>query len=483
MPAAGTETIPAEVPAPSEPSSAPRSFPRRPVFFLAGIVLISIIVVVVMFVWLHRSPSLPAQPYGESAGIENKADDKTTTPPEAEPQQVEASSKQSSTVKHRREATEEELRQEAARFTEVALDRGDDRAEAQRIERLAAAAEREGTPWDFGAQFLNQRPDLVGLPLRVGDENRLSAAAADRLHRAALALRARLFEASGGGTEVDAKKLRVLLDADDAPRDKWLRAEAIPAIQQLLMGEPAALREVMVDLLARIDGPQAGVALARSALFDLHSAVRRRAVTALAKRDRQHYQQVLLDGFDYPWPAVADHAAETLAVLKPREAVPELIRLLDRPNPAAPFQKTGKAGFYVREVVRINHLHNCLLCHAPSLKESDKLRGFIPPTGQPLPPPFTREYYGARRPGHFVRADVAYFQQDFSVNLPVEKHGKWPALQRFDFLVRERPVSSPSTNTVNEHQQALFFALRQLTGADAGPTVEDWQRWAKSQPR
>jgi hypothetical protein len=311
------------------------------------------------------------------------------------------------------------------------------------------------------------------------ENNRLEATAADRLQSAALALRAALFEAAGGGTEADADKLRVLLDAEDSSREKWLRPEAIPALQQLLMGESASLREVLVDRLAKIDGPQASVALARSALFDLHPEVRQRAVAALAKRERRPYRQVLLDGFAYPWPAVADHAAEALAALDMRETVPSLIRLLDQPSPAAPYKKGGKDELYVREVVRINHLHNCLLCHAPSLKESDKLRGFVPIIGKPLPPPFTREYYGARRPGQFVRADVTYFQQDFSVPLPVEKHGKWPPLQRYDFLVRERPSPPAATNTTNEHQQGLFFALRQLTGADAGSTVEDWKRWAE----
>jgi phage FluMu protein Com len=483
------ESSPKEPPAIANETLAPVERPRRKrrpapprlplsyLFLVAGTVLAGIVFAAVISVWISRSNSVPTHSIDKPAGNDTNKDDKTAAP------QTEESRKPSSSgplaVKHRRETTEEELRHEAAQFPEVALDRGDDRTEAQRVQQSAAAAAHEGTPWDFASQIMKPRPDLAGLPLRPNKESQLLATAADRLHSAALALRSRLFEAAGSGTEVDADKLRTLLDAEDAPRDKWLRPEAIPALQQLLMGESAAVREVLVERLARIDGPQASIALARCALFDLHPNVRRRALEALAKRDRQHYQQALLDGLGYPWPAVADHAAEALVALDQRDAVPALLRWLDRPNPAAPYKKEGKEELYVREAVRINHLHNCLLCHAPSLKESDKLRGFVPPTGQPLPPPFTREYYGARRPGQFIRADRTYFQQDFSVLLPVKEHGKWPAAQRYDFLVRERPAPPAPASTANEYQKALFFGLRHLTGADPGPTVEDWKRWAK----
>jgi phage FluMu protein Com len=471
----------------TSPVKKPRPFPRKSVYLLAGVAVAAIVLVAVIIAWILVTDTAPQHPIDAPAGTENREGDKTTASLDAEPSRPAATSKPSSpgsiAAKHRREKTEEELRREAAQFPEVSLDLDDDRTEAQRVRQLADTAAREGTPWDFGAQIIKQRPDLAGLPLRKSDENRLDAKAADRLQSSALALRAALFEAAGGDTEADADKLRSLLDADDAPRDKWLRSESIPALQQLLMGEAASLREVLVERLAKIDGPRASVALARSALFDLHADVRRRAVAALAKRERRDYQQVLLDGFAYPWPAVADHAAEALVALEMRESVPALLKLLDQPNPASAYKKVSKDALYVREVVRINHLHNCLLCHAPSLKESDKLRGFVPVIGKPLPPPYTREYYGPRRPGQFVRADVTYFQQDFSVPLPVEKHGRWPGTQRYDFLVRERPIPPAAANRENEPPQALFFALRELTGTDAGSTVEDWKRWAQLHPR
>src|SRR5262249_43790174 len=206
------------------------------------------------------------------------------------------------------------------------------------------------------------------------------------------------------------------------------------------------------------------------------------ALAALAKRPPEQYQKTLLGGFSYPWPAVADHAAEALVALERKELVPALLPLLEQPNPALAYEKP-RGVHHVKEMVRVNHVRNCLMCHAPSLKQDDKVRGFVPPTTQPLPPAFSREYYAPQRQGVFVRADVTYLRQDFSVPLPVKNPGLWPQVQRYDFLVRERPAlpgeialakSAPAGPT--EHQKALFFALRELTGADPGPTVQDWKR-------
>src|SRR5262249_9743530 len=122
--------------------------------------------------------------------------------------------------------------------------------------------------------------------------------------------------------------------------------------------------------------------------------------------------------------------------------------------------------------------------HAPSFGKDDKVRGRVPDTNQPLPPAFTRQYYESNE-GVFVRADVTYLQQDFSVPMPVESPGLWPAVQRYDFMVRVRLATAEEVKLKNqvaeraiitEHQKALFFALRELTGQDPGPTAEDWKR-------
>src|SRR5262249_17457013 len=65
-----------------------------------------------------------------------------------------------------------------------------------------------------------------------------------------------------------------------------------------------------------------------------------------------------------------------------------------------------------------------------------------------------------------------------------KNHGVWPDVQRFDFVVRERPAAmrdlvvarSRDTGKPSEQHRSLFFALRELTGTDPGPTVADWKK-------
>jgi gluconolactonase len=335
--------------------------------------------------------------------------------------------------------------------------------------------------------LLDKRPDLAGLPWRRGDSCEITTTAADHLQEGSLALRsfmsdvsrAGLLAAAGTGRP-DPKSLHAALNKDGRDHNRWLKAEAIPALQQLLMAEHEAVREVLVEQLARIEGKKASEALAQRALFDLHPRVRERALAELAKRPAAEYRDILLKGFEHPWPPVAEHAAEALATLNMKETVPALFTLLDMPDPQAP-RKDPKKGTVVKEMVRVNHLLNCLMCHAPSTKTDDKVRGRIPPVNQPLPPAFSRAYY-ADRSGVFVRADRTYLRQEFSVPLPVKNHGVWPEVQRYDFLVRERVAThqdlmrTAKQPSPSEQHRSLFFALRELTGADPGPTVEDWKQ-------
>src|SRR5262249_27798850 len=134
----------------------------------------------------------------------------------------------------------------------------------------------------------------------------------------------------------------------------------------------------------------------------------------------------------------ADHAAEALVALDDRDAVPALKQLADAPDPTAPYYDWTQKTYVTREVVRINHLGNCLMCHAPSTSQNDLVRGRIPTPGEPLPPPV--QYYESQE-GIFVRADVTYLKQDFSVIQPVEHNGAWPQMQRFDYVVRTKPLT------------------------------------------
>jgi hypothetical protein len=254
------------------------------------------------------------------------------------------------------------------------------------------------------------------------------------------------------------------------------------------MAENKNVRSILVELLQHIPGKQASLALAQRAVFDLHPAVREAATLALKDRPGPEYQDALLDALNYPWAPAAEHSAEALVALERRDLVPKLIPLLDARGPSEPFmqQLTPKKSVkVVRELVRINHLANCLLCHAPSLAPTDLVRGLVPTPGRPLPAPASTPAYYEGSFGTFVRADVTYVKQDFSVPQPVLQAGPWPAYQRFDYLVRLRPTSlgrpaaEPRPTSPGEptgHQKALLFALRELTGKDAGSRTDDWKR-------
>src|SRR5581483_12095043 len=139
------------------------------------------------------------------------------------------------------------------------------------------------------------------------------------------------------------------------------------------------------------------------------------------------------------------------------------------------------------EVVQVNHLRNCVLCHSPSTANSDLVRGTIPSPDQPLPTGI--EYY--QSPVRlFVRADITYLKQDFSVMQPVPNPDPWPAHQRFDYLVRERVLGAYEQKCLlnikfppSAQRQAMLFALRELSGRDLGTKPEDWKVLLAAGPR
>src|SRR5262249_58727615 len=112
----------------------------------------------------------------------------------------------------------------------------------------------------------------------------------------------------------------------------------------------------------------------------------------------------------------------------------------------------------VAEMVRVNHLSNCLMCHAPSKATTDLVRGRIPDPSKPLPP--LSQYYEDNN-GIFVRADVTYLKQDFSVIQPVERPGQWPQMQRFDYIVRARRVDTyPELAALQQKKQSKDYPQR-----------------------
>lgn len=238
-------------------------------------------------------------------------------------------------------------------------------------------------------------------------------------------------------------------------------------LEQMYQVETAGMRAELVKALAKIKGKEATQALARRAVFDLSPRVRKSAVEQLQKREGADAREVFLEAMRHPWEPAADHAAWALAELEDDGATPDLRELVDMAAPSAPVK--GKDGRWTsRELVRVNHLRNCLLCHAPSTDSEDLARAPVPTPGEPLPV----IYYGqnsSRLP--LVRADVVYFRQDFSAMHQVEKPNRWPAVQRFDYLVRARELSEKeareATNRMKERKtypqrEAVRWAIARL---------------------
>jgi hypothetical protein len=335
------------------------------------------------------------------------------------------------------------------------------------------------------ADLLAQRPDLNGLPFRMGADCRASSKAVRKMQQISTDMRrsvAKIAPPRSPSMSEFPGYLRAQALVEDLRRHQaWHDDDGASTVTQILQPEIVYARRQAVTWLSDIRGPRASAALANLAVFDLSADVREDAVAALRKRPRAEYRDALLRALRYPWPTAADHAAEALVDLGDVSAVPSLVALLDQPDPAAPVRQGDK--WVVSELVRVNHMRNCYLCHAPAQSVKGPIPGLVPTPGQELPVVY---YQSARGP--FVRADVTYLRQDFSLMQRVEKPDRWPDWQRFDFLVRtraltpqeaaawEKGMDTPRPTTYPQ-REAVLFALRELTGEDVGRRSEDWQRF------
>jgi hypothetical protein len=384
--------------------------------------------------------------------------------------------------------SDEELRKQLLLVPEVGLDRQNAVKLYAIVEKMGRAA--NGVPADIGFKLyrdhVNQklnRPDLMALPWREGPDCQLGNEAAQRLHVLSRQLRRNLRDATpGDDIRPNPKKLAAAMAAMTSPEKipEWKTAAAIPTIMQMLQAENSPIRELLVERLAEIDGKEASEALAQRALFDLSPEVREKAVTRLARRPAEEFQQVLVDGIRWPWAPVAQHAAEAIAFLKLKAVVPELVVALEQRDPRLAFVDTKEKTKVIRELVRINHLSNCLLCHAPSLSNADTVRGRIPHPSEEPP----AAYYDTPS-GQFVRADTTFLRQNFSVMQPVRNSGKWPGNQRFDYVLRTRkataqeaealkPLAKNKKSADYPQREAALFALRGITGMDVGRDARNW---------
>jgi hypothetical protein len=406
-------------------------------------------------------------------------------------------------VKRRQKKSEEELRKELAWVPEIGLG-----ASADSITESWQANIRQ-TIMDAGPEYVklfgvapitNNRPDLGGLPFRQGNACRTKASEAAVLASLAPKLRKYLMDAAPPDQDGHRPKNLVLLretlrNERRGKRPEWLRFEAIPTMMQMLMAEEAPIRMLLVDMLAEIPEKQATVALAQRAIFDLSPDVRSAALAALMDRNPDGYRSVLLNGLCYVWKPVADHAAEALIALNVKDdnSIARMIVQLDEPNPADVYIAHNRGGFQ-RELIRTSHMANCLLCHPPSVNGNDGVVAEDPTVTIRTNNPKSRtatvglDYYGKPSIHHrdplIIRGDITFIRQDFSVmQAELQAGTTLPAQMRFDYLVRmkwlpEKKARELKTKLDGQstypQRESVLFALRELTGQDAGPTTEAW---------
>lgn len=357
---------------------------------------------------------------------------------------------------------------------------------------------REGAD-HFIEMLRTNRPDLAGLPFHVGESARLNPSARRRLGEAIAEVR-RLQES--GITHSRDVHFRLSQDGFTAA-----------ALTQMLAIRPRAVTTTstetsvgLVQLLAINHSDEATRGLMRVAVFSPEVDQRSAALEVLRKRRTLAAGDIVRRGLRYPWPAIVRNAAEAVIALERTDLGYDLADMLEAADPRLPRQVVvyGKQVHLVRELVRINHHRNCLLCHPPANtpdvirpgavnelnmfadRQVAALTGEVSSPGVSLPirdakyNPFASEF-----PDLLVRADVTYLRQDFSLLQEVVHTAPWPAMQRFDYLLRERALSATEAEgyqatlaarrDFGEHRQVALAALRRLTGVDLGESADAWR--------
>ena len=359
---------------------------------------------------------------------------------------------------------------------------------------------QEHDPVELLSNQLSERKDLQALPLTMGDQCRANVEEATAIKLVSGKLGRLISEASAGAQGVilrnsgnialrskmikarqdkSIEELRDLVNSDSHP-------QYLKTTDQILQVQHRRDRLELINTLKGADNSTAIELLAKRAKYDLSADVRLAATHALAESPRDQYRAELLAGLAYPWHVVAQHSAEALVRLDDKEAIPELVAMLDLPHPAVPIEVEPDK--YVQPtLVAINHMRNCLLCHAPSLSLKDIATAAVPNWDSPIP---TSPYESSDPDFVSVRADITYLKQDFSVVQPVVDHGPWPEQQRFDYVVQQTPMKRSKANRTkkkldkakNLNREAIVFALQKLSNlSPEDNSSESWKEILEAQ--
>ena len=359
---------------------------------------------------------------------------------------------------------------------------------------------KEYDPFELLNNHLSERKDLQALPLTMDDQCQVGSEEAYAISLVSGRLGRLISEASGGvqgailrnsgnaalrskmikdKQDKALEELRALVNSDSHP-------QYLKTTDQILQAQHRYDRLELINTLKGTNNSTAINLLAKRAKYDLSAKVRMAATNALSEFPRDQYRAELLAGLAYPWHVVAQHSAEALVRLDDKEAISELVEMLDLPHPNAPVE-TEQDEYVQPTLVAINHMRNCLLCHAPSVSLSDQAKATIPNWDSPIP----TQYYSFLDPEFVaVRADITYLRQDFSVVQPVANHGPWPEQQRFDYVIQQTPMKRSKVNRTkkkfdkakNLNREAIIFALQKLSNlSPEDNSSESWKEILEAQ--
>ena len=332
-------------------------------------------------------------------------------------------------------------------------------------------------------QLLAKRPDLRGLPLAMGEDCHMDSNSASAMNQVSDRVGRAISRFDNFGSRNIAQDSAWRHATIKSSIEKSIgfanREQTLKTINQIIQIDHPRLRQDLVQILHQEKSPTAMELLVKRAKYDFAPEIRDSATRALGEYPFEKFRDQLLDGLKYPWHVVAQHSAEALVRLDDQDAVPELVEMLKLPHPRLPV-KVDENEYVQRELVGVNHMRNCMLCHAPSRSESDSGRSFVPSWNKPIPVSY---YKGSITQGAFVRSDVIYLRQDFSVTQPVENHGPWPKEQRYDYLVQNKELSRSlaqvETRAIkgkpNLNREAIVYALKKLTGQQ--PIDDSYKTW------
>ena len=187
-------------------------------------------------------------------------------------------------------------------------------------------------------------------------------------------------------------------------------------------GEPGNARrgrlpaERLRPALRRSPGPEATAGLARVAVFSTDETVRATAIEALAVRREEDATDVLVAGL-LPLARGRRSFRQGHRQAETQRPCSTLQAMLDAPDPRGPRAESVAVGRrrWHMNLVRVNHLRNCMLCHAPAQRGETQEQRWSPRSPcqrnrSPTPAPATV----GRSPISWCASDVTYLRQDFS---------------------------------------------------------------------